>query len=351
MAKRDTAKSSETPRASSSRSRARAGRFRRRPSSRQARALHDAGRVRAHVPPLDRRPRGLLGRDGARRADLVQAVDQGARLAMPPWAQVVRGRQAQRLGQLPRPPPGHAAANKAAHRSGRASRATARTLTYQRAARARSASSPTCSRRSASKAGDRVAIYMPMVPEVAIAMLACARIGATHTVVFGGFSRRGAARPHQRLPGQGRHHRRRRLAPRQGRAAQGQRRRRAGADARRVENVRRRAAAPATPVDDEGRAATTGGTSSMADALGRLPAPSRSTPSTRSSSSTPRASTGKPKGILHTTGGYLLGAHLTTQVGLRPQRRRHLLVHRRRRLGHRPQLRRLRPARRTARPP
>jgi acetyl-CoA synthetase len=36
--------------------------------------------------------------------------------------------------------------------------------------------------------GDRVAIYLPMVPEVAVAMLACARIGAIHTVVFGGFS-------------------------------------------------------------------------------------------------------------------------------------------------------------------
>jgi acetyl-CoA synthetase len=36
--------------------------------------------------------------------------------------------------------------------------------------------------------GDRVAIYMPMVPEVVVAMLACARIGAIHTVVFGGFS-------------------------------------------------------------------------------------------------------------------------------------------------------------------
>ncbi|HWZ28033.1 MAG TPA: acetate--CoA ligase [Gemmatimonadales bacterium] len=36
--------------------------------------------------------------------------------------------------------------------------------------------------------GDRVAIYMPMVPEVAVAMLACARLGAVHTVVFGGFS-------------------------------------------------------------------------------------------------------------------------------------------------------------------
>ncbi|CAN1210079.1 acetate--CoA ligase [Tumidithrix helvetica PCC 7403] len=36
--------------------------------------------------------------------------------------------------------------------------------------------------------GDRVGIYMPMIPEAAIAMLACARIGATHSVVFGGFS-------------------------------------------------------------------------------------------------------------------------------------------------------------------
>jgi acetyl-CoA synthetase len=37
-------------------------------------------------------------------------------------------------------------------------------------------------------AGDRVAIYMPMIPETVVAMLACARIGAPHTVVFGGFS-------------------------------------------------------------------------------------------------------------------------------------------------------------------
>ena len=36
--------------------------------------------------------------------------------------------------------------------------------------------------------GDRVAIYMPMIPEAGIAMLACARIGAIHTVIFGGFS-------------------------------------------------------------------------------------------------------------------------------------------------------------------
>ena len=38
------------------------------------------------------------------------------------------------------------------------------------------------------KAGDRVTIYMPMIPEAAIAMLACARIGAVHSVIFGGYS-------------------------------------------------------------------------------------------------------------------------------------------------------------------
>ncbi|HXT14408.1 MAG TPA: acetate--CoA ligase [Gemmatimonadaceae bacterium] len=38
------------------------------------------------------------------------------------------------------------------------------------------------------KKGDRVAIYMPLIPEVAVAMLACTRIGAIHSVVFGGFS-------------------------------------------------------------------------------------------------------------------------------------------------------------------
>jgi acetyl-CoA synthetase len=38
------------------------------------------------------------------------------------------------------------------------------------------------------KKGDRVAIYMPMIPEVVVAMLACARLGAPHSVVFGGFS-------------------------------------------------------------------------------------------------------------------------------------------------------------------
>ena len=37
-------------------------------------------------------------------------------------------------------------------------------------------------------AGDRVVIYMPMIPEAVVAMLACARLGAVHSVVFGGFA-------------------------------------------------------------------------------------------------------------------------------------------------------------------
>ncbi len=48
-------------------------------------------------------------------------------------------------------------------------------------------------KRSGLKAGDRVIIYLPMVPEAAVAMLACARIGAVHSVVFGGFSAQSVA--------------------------------------------------------------------------------------------------------------------------------------------------------------
>ncbi len=62
-----------------------------------------------------------------------------------------------------------------------------RTLTYAELARevARAANALTALGVSA---GDRVAIYMPMIPETVVAMLACARVGAPHTVVFGGFS-------------------------------------------------------------------------------------------------------------------------------------------------------------------
>src|SRR4029077_8885789 len=48
-------------------------------------------------------------------------------------------------------------------------------------------------KRNGLKKGDRVIIYLPMVPEAAIAMLACARIGVVHSVVFGGFSAQSVA--------------------------------------------------------------------------------------------------------------------------------------------------------------
>ncbi len=51
-----------------------------------------------------------------------------------------------------------------------------------------SASLPNVLKANGVKKGDRVTIYLPMIPEAAYAMLACARIGAIHSVVFGGFS-------------------------------------------------------------------------------------------------------------------------------------------------------------------
>ncbi|MDQ6634667.1 MAG: acetate--CoA ligase [Gemmatimonadota bacterium] len=63
-----------------------------------------------------------------------------------------------------------------------------RTLTYWDLYREVNRFANVLSERFGVKRGDRVAIYLPMIPEVVIAMLACARIGAIHSVVFGGFS-------------------------------------------------------------------------------------------------------------------------------------------------------------------
>jgi acetyl-CoA synthetase len=62
-----------------------------------------------------------------------------------------------------------------------------RTLTYSQMLREVSKLANVLKSKGVAK-GDRIAIYMPMIPEAAVAMLACARIGATHSVVFGGFS-------------------------------------------------------------------------------------------------------------------------------------------------------------------
>ena len=65
---------------------------------------------------------------------------------------------------------------------------TKKTLHLSRAARSAWRSWPARSPRRASSKGDRVIIYMPMIPEAVMAMLACARLGAIHSVVFGGFA-------------------------------------------------------------------------------------------------------------------------------------------------------------------
>ncbi|NCC94830.1 MAG: hypothetical protein EOM10_16455 [Opitutae bacterium] len=67
-----------------------------------------------------------------------------------------------------------------------------RTLTYRQLHREVCLFANVLKRQGVGK-GDRVLIYLPMVPEAAIAMLACARIGAIHSVVFGGFSAQSVA--------------------------------------------------------------------------------------------------------------------------------------------------------------
>ena len=97
--------------------------------------------------------------------------------------------------------------------------------------------------------GDRVTIYMPMIPEAAYAMLACARIGAIHSVVFGGFSPDSLAGRIEDCELERRHHGGRGPARRPQGPAQGQRRRGARQGRRRRPRDRG-AAAPARKVDD-----------------------------------------------------------------------------------------------------
>src|SRR4029077_11949418 len=173
-------------------------------------------------------------------------------------------------------------------------------------------------KRNGLRRGDRVLIYLPMVPEAAIAMLACARIGAVHSVVFGGFSAQSVAD---------------RIQDSQARLV-------ITADC----GFRRGAGMPLKQNVDEAL--------TLKDAHGELLAKSIETvivlrraqnevyfqderdvwwheevaavdahcPAEKMDSEAPlfilytSGSTGKPKGILHTTGGYLLGAKLTTKL-------------------------------------
>ena len=168
------------------------------------------------------------------------------------------------------------------------------------------------------RAGDRVAIYMGMVPETAVAMLACARLGATHSVIFGGFSS-DALRDRindcgaKLLLTQDGAWRRGTVVPLKQMADV------AVAQTPTIEKVvvLRRIGKENAPVTmKEGRDVW------WDDLLAREAAPEH-----RAIAETPPAfdaehplfvlytsgSTGKPKGVLHTTAGYLAGAHVTSK--------------------------------------
>ena len=162
----------------------------------------------------------------------------------PPHAQVVRRRQAQRVASTASTGTSHGARRNKAALIWEGEPGDRRTLTYWELHREVSQFANVLKSLGVKK-GDRVAIYMPMIPEAAIAMLACARIGAIHSVVFGGFSPEALRDRINDARVQGAHHRRRRLAARPGRAAQAQRRQGARGDARRSSTSSSCSAGPA----------------------------------------------------------------------------------------------------------
>ncbi len=161
------------------------------------------------------------------------------------------------------------------------------------------------------KTGDRVVIYMPMTPEAIVAMHACARIGAIHSVVFGGFSALSLQGPHRGRRGGRAHHRRWRLARRQGRRAQGSRRQ--GAVARVARASASVIVLKRTGQDVPMKAGRDLWWHDVIEGQPPVCEPVWVDAEHPLFLLYTSGSTGKPKGIQHSSAGYLLGAKLTSK--------------------------------------
>ena len=321
--------------------------------SSRRRAVHRAGQRRrpGHLRPVQRgQLPGLLQRV---RGPAAPGTRRGTRPGheQPAVLEVVRRRQAERLLQLRRPAPGGQPEQDRDHLGARARGRRARRDHLPGAATAGSTSSPRCCATSPGcKAGDRVTLHMPMVPELPVTMLACARLGVIHSQVFGGFS--GTACGH-RIADSGSHvlitmdgyYRSGELIDHKVKADEAVDEARQGR-ARRSTRCWSGGATPAsTPRRPRwSRAATSSSTSCSPSYAGQIVEPVSMPAEAPLFLMYTSGTTGRPEGLpaQHRRLPRLRGRHVEVLPGHPPGR--HVLVHGRHRLDHRPLLHRLRPA-------
>ena len=146
-------------------------------------------RLRRDVRGLGRRPGRLLGRARA-SGSTGSSPTPGSRTPRSTTT-TSRSSGSRTASSTSRPTASTATSPPAATRPRSSGRATTRTSPSTSATASctpRSRSSPTSCSTLGVKKGDRVVLYLPMIPQAAYAMLACARIGAIHSIVFAGFS-------------------------------------------------------------------------------------------------------------------------------------------------------------------